>query len=94
MDFYLYILKCVDGSYYIGHTNDIQKRIAEHNDGKASAYTATRLPVTIVYTDTFQTRRDAFLVERKIKKWRREKKEAFIRQHWNELQACSKKKFT
>jgi predicted GIY-YIG superfamily endonuclease len=47
--FYVYILKCNDASYYTGHTDDIERRLAMHNEGKIDSYTATRLPVELVY---------------------------------------------
>ncbi len=71
-EFYLYILECNDKSYYIGHTDNIEKRLAEHTQG-LSSYTSKKLPVKIVYTELFQTRDDAFAAERKIKGWNRKK---------------------
>jgi predicted GIY-YIG superfamily endonuclease len=92
-DFYVYILRCNDCSYYIGHTDDLEKRLAEHNTGNYGSYTAKRLPVELVFMQEFATRDEAFAVEHKIKKWTRMKKEALIRSHWEQLKALSKKKF-
>ncbi len=74
MAFYVYILECADGSYYTGHTDDLEKRLRTHNKGEASGYTSTRLPVNLVFCQDFPTREEAFEAERRIKGWRREKK--------------------
>ena len=85
LDFFVYILKCSDSSYYIGHTDDIEKRISEHKNKKHSGYTATRLPVELVFHQGFPTRDEAFKAERKIKGWNRRKKEALIANDWKTL---------
>jgi predicted GIY-YIG superfamily endonuclease len=84
-DFFVYILKCNDGSYYTGHTDDLEKRIAEHHQKLIDGYTASRLPFKVVYIQSFATRDEAFNEERKIKGWSRKKKEALIKGDWNEL---------
>ena len=66
---YLYILKCCDGTYYIGHTNDLRNRLAQHNLGFVSSYTKPRRPVKIVYAHEFENRFFAFKAERRIKNW-------------------------
>jgi predicted GIY-YIG superfamily endonuclease len=53
LDFYVYILKCNDGRYYTGHTDNLEKRIAEHQAGSYECYTSTRLPVKVIYVQTF-----------------------------------------
>ena len=79
MDFYVYILRCSDGSYYTGHTDDIDARISMHKLGLiTTCYTYMRRPVEVVYVDTFATRDEAFNAERQIKGWSRRKKEALI----------------
>jgi predicted GIY-YIG superfamily endonuclease len=92
-DFYLYILKCNDNSYYIGHTDDIEKRLYEHEQAIHFCYTSTRLPVKLVYIETFQSRYDALVAEQKIKRWSRKKKEALIRKDWDCISNLAKKKF-
>lgn len=67
MAFYTYILLCRDASYYVGHTDDIERRMAEHQTGALGGYTARRLPVTLLWCESFQTRDDAFAAERKLK---------------------------
>jgi putative endonuclease len=77
---FLYILRCADGSFYIGITRtELEIRIAQHNAGALGGYTATRRPVTPVYSQWFDRITDAIENERKPKKWSRAKKEAFIR---------------
>ena len=77
---FLYILRCSDGSYYIGTTRtSLEIRVAQHNDGTFGGYTSTRRPVTLVYSQWFERITDAIENERKLKKWTRAKKEAFIR---------------
>ena len=56
---YTYILKCSDGTYYCGWTNDLEKRLKTHNAGKGSKYTRLRLPVELVYFETFETKQEA-----------------------------------
>jgi predicted GIY-YIG superfamily endonuclease len=73
--FCVYILRCNDGSYYVGHTDNIDKRISEHNLGLISGYTKTKLPIELVYMSTFSTRDEAFMAERQIKGWSRKKKD-------------------
>ncbi len=88
-DFCVYILECNDKSYYIGHTDNIEKRLADHAAG-ASHHTSKRLPVKLLYLEQFQTREEAFIAERKIKKWSRKKKEAFMQQNFNKLHELAK----
>ncbi|MGB2869228.1 MAG: GIY-YIG nuclease family protein [Bacteroidota bacterium] len=74
----MYILKCVDGSYYTGSTTDIDRRLAEHQQGICEGYTASRRPVKLVWVEDFPDMDQAFDVERQIKGWTRAKKEALI----------------
>jgi predicted GIY-YIG superfamily endonuclease len=85
VSFWVYILKCADGSYYTGHTEDIEARLAQHQQGLIFGYTSKRRPVELVFFDYFQTRDDAFDRERQIKGWSRRKKEALINEKWDEL---------
>ena len=83
--FYVYMLRCSDGSYYVGHTDDLQKRIDQHIDGTLGGYTATRRPIRVVFTCDFSTREQALERERQLKGWIRAKKEALIRGNWDKL---------
>ena len=87
---FLYILRCSDGSFYIGTTRSaLEKRIAQHNAGTFDGYTATRRPVTLVFSQWFDNITDAIENERKLKKWSRAKKEAFVRGDFVALQQLS-----
>jgi predicted GIY-YIG superfamily endonuclease len=73
---FVYILRCADNSLYIGSTDDIDRRVMTHNDGRASSFTATRRPVVLVYSERYPTRQSAVARERQLKRWTRAKKEA------------------
>jgi predicted GIY-YIG superfamily endonuclease len=94
MGFYVYILSCSDGSYYTGHTDNLEMRVARHQQGTFSGYTSKRLPVKLVFYVEFPTRDDAFTRERQIKRWSRRKKEALIAGDWDKLAEYSKGKRT
>jgi len=82
MAFHAYILHCRDGTYYVGHTDDLQRRIAEHQSGTLGGYTSRRRPVIFLWAQDFQTRDEAFAAERKLKGWSRAKKEAMMAGNW------------
>ncbi len=88
--FFCYMLRCSDGSYYTGHTDDIDKRLGEHQAGAGGDWTKARRPVELVWSEMFQYRDDAFACERQVKGWRRAKKEALIRRDWEVLVELSK----
>ncbi len=92
-NFFVYILKCADRSYYVGHTDDIEKRLAEHSRGIASRYTSMRLPVELVFIQACSSRNDAFIAERKLKQWSRKKKEALMNSDWKKVALLARKKF-
>ena len=74
MSFWVYILRCADGSYYTGHTDDLEKRVGEHTAGaERSAYTFARRPVELAFADYFDTRDEALVAELRIKAEREEK---------------------
>ena len=80
MDIWVYMLRCSDGSYYVGLTREgLDKRISEHHDGRFLGYTHGRRPVELVWSQNFQWLTDAIACERRIKGWRRDKKEALVR---------------
>ncbi|MEI6304540.1 MAG: GIY-YIG nuclease family protein [Candidatus Taylorbacteria bacterium] len=73
--YYIYILKCVDDTLYVGSTNDLEGRIYRHNNSKSGAhYTKIRRPVTLVYNEKFDTKSEALKREIEIKSWKRDKK--------------------
>jgi predicted GIY-YIG superfamily endonuclease len=92
MSFWGYILCCADNSYYTGHTDDLEKRIAAHQAGEYEGYTATRRPVTVIFTQEFATRGEALASERQIKGWSRKKKEALMRGDWAEVSRLARNK--
>lgn len=75
MQYFVYILRCFDNTLYVGCTNNLTKRLLQHNKSKSGAhYTKLRRPVTLLYSETFNTLKEARQRETKIKGWRREKK--------------------
>ena len=89
--FFTYLLRCADGSYYVGHTDDIERRITQHETGAGSGYTATRLPVQLVWFEEFPTREEAKAAEAQVKNWSRRKKEALIGGKIDELKQAARK---
>jgi predicted GIY-YIG superfamily endonuclease len=86
MAFWVYILRCSDGSYYTGHTDNLKKRIGEHKAGAIlSCYTFKRRPIEAVFSQEFSTREQALSSEQQIKGWSRKKKEAMMRGDWAEV---------
>ncbi|PWG01263.1 GIY-YIG nuclease family protein [Sphingosinicella humi] len=85
MQFWVYILRCRDGSYYTGHTDDLEKRLWEHREGLASDWTKRRRPVELVWCDWTGERYDALAFERRVKNWSRAKKQALIAGDWERV---------
>lgn len=75
---YTYIVKCSDGTFYTGWTNNLEKRIKSHNAGTGAKYTRSRLPVTLIYYESFATKQEAMQREYAIKQLTRRQKEALI----------------
>jgi putative endonuclease len=87
---YVYILKCADGSYYVGLTNDPDKRLEQHNKGtKKSTYTYSRRPIEMIYHETYWNFKDAVAREKQIKGWSKKKKEALIAENYEKLKEFS-----
>ncbi|NBK90602.1 GIY-YIG nuclease family protein [bacterium 1XD21-13] len=78
MNAYTYILKCSDNTLYTGWTSNLEKRLRAHNQGKGAKYTRTRLPVTLVYFEVYETKKEAMSREFAIKKLSRSQKERLI----------------
>ena len=76
--FFAYILRCSDGSYYTGSTDELEHRVAQHQHGDGSEWTRSRLPVELVWYQEFITREQAKEAEQQIKRWSRAKKRALI----------------
>lgn len=89
--FWVYILKCADGSYYTGSTSNLEGRIAQLNAGVLGGYTVSRLPVQLVFSQGFPQAEEAVRAERQIKNWSRKKKVALIARDFellHELARC------
>jgi predicted GIY-YIG superfamily endonuclease len=92
MPFWVYILRCSDGSYYTGHTDNLELPIGQHEHGVCEDYTAKRRPVNLVYSGECGTRLEALSAELQIKGWSRKKKEALIRGDWQKLKVLARGK--
>jgi len=91
MDYYVYILKCADGSYYTGVTNNLERRLAEHQQGiDPNCYTFKRRPVVLAYAESYPEVIYAIQREKQIKGWRRAKKEALIHGEFDKLPELAK----
>ncbi|PZU60131.1 MAG: rRNA methyltransferase [Sphingobium sp.] len=89
MSFYTYILRCADGSFYTGHTDDLETRIGQHQSGAIKGYTHNRRPLELVWSAEFASRAEAMASEIQIKDWPRKKKEALIAENWERLKRAS-----
>ena len=89
--YYVYILQCKDNSFYTGITNDLERRIYEHNAGlKEGSYTFKRRPVHLKWFEAFADPNEAIKIEKQLKGWSRRKKIALIQKNWNQLVKYSK----
>ena len=89
----MYILLCSNGQYYTGSTNNLERRLTEHQNGEGANFTRKHLPVELVYFEEFQRIDKAFYREKQIQGWSRKKKEALINGQTNELPKLAKKDF-
>lgn len=92
--YFVYILSCNDGSFYIGWTQDVEERVKVHQSGRGAAFTAARLPVTLVYHESCARLEDAVRRERQPKGWSRAKKEALIAGNLQRLHDLSRSRST
>ena len=90
---WMYILECADGSYYVGSTNDLERRLMEHQEGRGARYTTRRLPVKLVYIEEYNFAAEAFEREKQVQNWSRAKREALINGNRESLPELAKKKF-
>lgn len=90
--YWVYILKCADGSFYTGVSNDLDRRMDEHSESDfLNEYTRTRKPLTLVYYKEFEDIKEAIVREKQIKTWRRAKKQALIEGKVKELHLLAKR---
>ncbi|HWJ80731.1 MAG TPA: GIY-YIG nuclease family protein [Nocardioides sp.] len=90
---FVYMLRCADGSYYVGSTRDLALRLWQHQTGTGAAYTRRRLPVELVWSAEYSNIGDAFFWEKRIQGWSRAKREALIRGDYAALPPLAKKDF-
>jgi putative endonuclease len=90
--YYVYILRCADDSFYVGSTQDIDSRVAAHNDGRGAAYTFKHRPVHLVYSELFDSEIQAVTRERQLKRWSHGKKQALIDENIQRLTYLSKRR--
>ena len=92
MPFWTYMLHCNGGYFYTGHTDDLDRRMAQHQSGALPGFSRDHLPVKLVWSEEFQTRDDAKAAEKRIKGWGKAKKMALIRGDWDEIAKLGKGK--
>ncbi len=90
---WMYILQCSDGSYYVGSTTDLERRLLEHEEGEGARYTKCRRPVTLVYSQEFESIAEAFYWEKRVQGWGRAKREALIKEERQLLPELARKRF-
>ena len=92
--FWIYMLRCADTSFYVGHTDDLEQRLSQHDRGTfQQCYTFQRRPVTLVYCQSFVTRAEALAMERRVKGWNRAKKVALQNGDWREISRIARFKY-
>ena len=91
MNYFVYMVLCSDDSFYVGVTNDVERRINEHNFGlDPQAYTHERRPVVLVYCEDFQRIEQAIAWEKQLKGWSRAKKIALVQGDWDRIRSLSR----
>lgn len=90
---YTYILRCADGTYYCGWTNNLDRRLKAHNEGKGAKYTRSRRPVALVYYEAFSTKEEAMRREYEIKQLPRKKKEELVFKQQTDTSSCNGRDF-
>ena len=91
-EYWVYILRCSDGSYYTGCTAELTQRLKDHKEGRAAKYTACRRPLKLVYSEKHLTMDAVRRREQQIKRWKKQKKEALIKADIAKLKALSKRR--
>ena len=92
MTFWAYMLHCRGGAFYTGHTDDLERRVVQHQSGMVAGFTRDRHPLELVWSQEFQTRYEALSAELRIKGWSRKKKLALIRGDWDAIASLAKGK--
>ena len=92
MPFWTYMLHCRGGYFYSGHTDNLDRRIGQHLSGALPGFSRDHLPITLVWSEEFQTRDEARDMEQRLKGWSRAKKMALIRDDWGAIANLARKK--
>ncbi|WP_339701487.1 GIY-YIG nuclease family protein [Algoriphagus aquimarinus] len=88
--YHVYILECSDNTFYTGVTNNLNRRLAEHNEAlDPFCYTARRRPLELVFVQDFQEIKEAIAFEKQVKGWSKQKKLAIIHNNWGKLKELS-----
>jgi predicted GIY-YIG superfamily endonuclease len=90
--FHVYVLECADRTLYVGHTDNLDERLRQHEIGAADAYTSRRRPLTLRHVEEFESRYEALAMERRLKGWGRAKKLAYMAGDWNAIHKLAKGK--
>lgn len=90
--FFVYIVRCSDGSVYIGHASNVRERVKVHNEGRGALWTASRRPVALVYQEPHPSEEKAIARERQIERWTHAKKLALIDDDKARLKSLSKRR--
>ena len=90
---WMYILECADGSYYVGSTKDLNRRVAQHQAGEGSNYTKGRLPVKLMFAAEFSTIEEAYQREKQVQTWSRAKRQALINGEFDRLPVLARKEW-
>lgn len=90
----MYIRECSDRSLYVGSTRELERRLAQHNDGQGAAYTRTRLPVRLLYFEQFDGVADAYRREKQVQGWGRAKRLALVKEQLERLPGLGRRDFS
>jgi predicted GIY-YIG superfamily endonuclease len=90
--FFVYILRCSDGSFYIGHTFNVEERVKVHNDGRGALWTVCRRPVVLVYQERHPSEEKAIARETQLKRWTHQKKLALVAGDFCQLKLLAKQR--
>src|SRR5437763_1174771 len=90
--FFTYILRCADGSLYVGHIHDLRERLKAHDDGRGASWTACRRPVELAYHEAHDSEAQAVARERQLKRWSHAKKVALINGDLAKLKSLAKRR--
>ncbi|MET0827913.1 MAG: GIY-YIG nuclease family protein [Microbacterium sp.] len=88
---FMYILECSDRSLYVGSTWDLDRRLAQHQEGEGAEYTRNRLPVRLLYSEHYDRIENAFLREKQVQRWGRAKRLALVKGQLEKLKPLSRK---